>query len=904
MAFLRTPFYKRFSAKLILVSLGFVISWGMFTGRASALVSGWSDVAGAMTVDGSGNVYVTGWSWSFGGSTDIATLKYGPDGTLLWEQRLGNGYSNRGNAVAVDSGGNVYVAGKAYSPSTSSDDYIVVKYTPDGTLAWKRSYDGPGHGADEARAIGLDASGNVYVTGSSYGGASTGNDYATIKYSPLGRQLWVSRFNGGQNGDDDAYAIAVSADGYAHVTGSSYGASYSGGDLKLVGQDYLTVKYDPSGKQLWASTFNYNWGGFQQGASIALDSEGNVFITGPNWHWLSPDNGPAFTVIKYQAVDGRMLWSCDYNGPGNDWDEGIALVVDTAGAVYATGKSYGNTATGYNAFDFVTIKYSSSGVQRWVSRYNGPGNGEDDAAAIALDTQGNVLVTGQSWASGKYMDIATVKYRGTDGKELWVQRFGLAAGWDSPVSVAVDAKNNVYVAGNSVSNSTGNDYVALKYGTGGKELWVERYAGLESTSDSAAGLALDGKGNVYVTGTSYRACSAQDYATVAYSPTGRKLWAVRYNGPNNGCDEPAGIGTDSSGNIYVAGTSATSESNPWDYAAVKYRAADGVRLWARRLTLPNSQFELANAVTVNADGSVAVTGWWIKPDVSGLLNFLTVKYSAAGELLWNRSYDGPAKRADYPYAVAMDAQGKVYVAGMSENSAYDDDYAIIKYDDGGMLWAKTYNGPAKGEDWAQAVTVDGKGNIYVTGCSESTNSQDVVTIKYNAAGSRLWVNRHSVSGEIDTAGAITLDKDGNICITGDSYTDAGGTDYLTIKLDAAGKELWAKRYNGPGNGDDSALAVTADKDGNIYVTGRSMGTGSSDYATVKYSPAGTELWVKRYDGPGKGWDGAVALALDKLGNLYVTGTSYGGKATGYDYATVKYQAGNGKQLWVQRYDGK
>jgi len=99
---------------------------------------------------------------------------------------------------------------------------------------------------------------------------------------------------------------------------------------------------------------------------------------------------------------------------------------------------------------------------------------------------------------------------------------------------------------------------------------------------------------------------------------------------------------------------------------------------------------------------------------------------------------------------------------------------------------------------------------------------------------------------------------------------------------------WVARYNGPGNGWDAARAIALDNSGNIYVTGESWGSGTEyDYATVKYDSSGVEQWVARYNGPGNWWDNAYAIDLDNLGNVYVTGRSMG-SGTYYDYATIKY----------------
>src|SRR3989304_1079463 len=110
-------------------------------------------------------------------------------------------------------------------------------------------------------------------------------------------------------------------------------------------------------------------------------------------------------------------------------------------------------------------------------------------------------------------------------------------------------------------------------------------------------------------------------------------------------------------------------------------------------------------------------------------------------------------------------------------------------------------------------------------------------------------------------------------------------------------EEWVARYSGAVNDVESAAAIYVDAAGNVYVTGLSVGSGTSyDYATVKYDGNGNQLWVARYNGPGNTWDSAKAISVDAAGNVYVTGLSVG-SGTSYDYATVKYD-GNGNQLWV------
>ena len=139
-----------------------------------------------------------------------------------------------------------------------------------------------------------------------------------------------------------------------------------------------------------------------------------------------------------------QAWVARYNGPGNDYDGAVAIVCDSSGNVYVTGESVG-VETGA---DYVTIKYNSSGQEEWVARYDG-GFG-DAATAMAIDSSDNVYVTGQSWsAKTSNYDYATVKYN-TDGQEQWVSRYdGPANDYDYLTGIAVDSSGNVYVTGES-----------------------------------------------------------------------------------------------------------------------------------------------------------------------------------------------------------------------------------------------------------------------------------------------------------------------------------------------------------------------------------------------------------------------------------------------------------------------
>jgi len=414
--------------------------------------------------------------------------------------------------------------------------------------------------------------------------------------------------------------------------------------------------------------------------------------------------------------------------------------------------------------------------------------------------------------------------------------------------------------------------------------WVSRYDGPGNGTDYGTAIAVDDLGNTYVTGVSDGNGSGSDYATIKYNPDGDTLWVRRYNGPGDYTDEPYAMAVDDAGNTYITGKS-LGDGTHYDYATIKYNST-GDTLWVSRYDGPGTGADEANAIAVDDAGNVYVTGESSGPSGTGV-NFATIKYNPEGDTLWVRRYDGIGSMGDYGSAIAVDDMGNVYVTGYSFNLATSFDYVTIKYDpDGVMLWVQTYNGPASSTDMPYAMAVDGSGNIYVTGRSLGT-SYDYATVKYNPNGDTIWVRRYDGTGNgTDEASAIAVDDAGNTYVTGYSDGNGSGDDYATIKYNPDGDTLWVRRYDGPGNDDDYAWDIAVDDAGNVYVTGESSGSGTAyDYATIKYNPEGDALWIQRYDAQVADYDGGSAIAVDDMGNVYVTGYSY---STSYDYVTIKY----------------
>ncbi|MBN2379232.1 SBBP repeat-containing protein [candidate division WOR-3 bacterium] len=422
-----------------------------------------------------------------------------------------------------------------------------------------------------------------------------------------------------------------------------------------------------------------------------------------------------------------------------------------------------------------------------------------------------------------------------------------------------------------------------------KEEWVVRHDGPGNANDVATAIALDGSGNVYVTGGSGGSLDDNDYATIKYDPQGNQQWVAYYNGPGDGSDQALAIAVDSSGNSYITGWSENLSEN-LDYVTIKYNP-QGAEQWVARYNSPDNVWDFAVALAVDYSDNVYVTGF--TSYLTLYSSYTTIKYNQHGEEQWVARYEGQEGSVNEAAALAVDKMSNIYVTGLSYDSTSKPDYLTIKYNSqGSEEWVSRYDGPGHDVDKPVAVEVDDIGNVYVTGMSKNeAGGYDCATVKYSPEGQELWVARYygSVNSHDEVIGstALALDSQGNIYVAGSSEGSTSGLDYCTIKYNAQGQELWVTRYNGQGNGKDQAIALTTDSSGNVYVTGSSNSSDSTkQYTTVKYNAKGLKQWVASYNGSGNSQNQALALVVDSSDNVYVTGAS--GEILDLDYCTIKY----------------
>lgn len=679
--------------------------------------------------------------------------------------------------------------------------------------------------------------------------------------------------------------------GNIYVTGVSVTTGKSG--------DFTTIKYNPSGNVEWVVHYNGTGSDWDEAIAIALDQMGDIYVTGKS---IGLGTGVDYVTIKYNLW-GFEEWVAQYDGPVSLDDIVSSIAVDASGYVYVTGGSEGADS----GIDYATIKYSTTGNEEWVVRYNGPGNESDEATAIVVDASSNIYVTGRSRGSESNDDYATVKYN-SSGSQRWVRRFnGPNNEIDQAYDMTLDASGNVYVTGISGHKWwgwTSADYATIKYNTAGTQEWISYYDGPSNGIDLAKAIEVDQAGNVYVTGESEGIGTSDDFATIKYSPAGGELWVARYNGPENNSDGATSLVVDINGNVYVTGGSGGMWYWEWnEFATVKYNSA-GNEEWTARFSASNSNYKVANAISVDDSGNVYITGGNGDYYSNQKSDYITIKYSSSGNELLLLTYDGPGNSIDEAADMVVDNEGNIYLTGKSvDSSGNKTDYLTIKYSTTGTLeWAARYNGPADGNDRATAIAIDQLGNVYVTGESEGIGTEgDYATIKYDPSGNEMWIARYNGPGNsVDCSNDIAVDMYGNIYVTGGS--SASSSDFATIKYNATGSEEWVVRYDyyGWDYYNETATGIVVDLAGNVYVSGYQTPF-PNFYITIKYNSSGSSEWVhEHYQG-----DGPNVIALDSVGNVYVSGTEWrSGSSYIYTVFNILKYSNFGNWEWYFIYGNK
>ncbi len=481
------------------------LTWNTFLGGAG------DDSAYSIAVDGSGNVYVAGYSSATWGSPvraytsgyDGFVAKLGSSGTVLWNTFLGgSGANDFARDVALDASGNIYVAGQASATWGSPirafggglKDGFAAKLDSSGGLLWNTFLGGSGD--DESLAIAIDASDNVYVSGNSNATwgtpvrAYTGDvDAIAVKLTSAGALTW-NTFLGG-SGPDGGHSIAVDGSGNVYLAG--YSSATWGTPVRAYGGGYdmIAVELNSSGGLTWNTFLGSS--GYEVANGISLDGGGNIYLAGyGDTNWGSPVqaySGGGVGVYDAQAVRltsaGALTWNT-FMGASGVTDLGSGITVDGSGNVLISGYSNATWGTPWRAYtsgaDAFAAQLDDSGNRIWNTFLGG--GGTDFGNAVAVDA-GVVYVAGRSdatwgspvrsYTSGNDAFVAKIATAGIVTVDTTIDEnngdtSSIAALIATPGGAGISWLREAIIAANNTANDISPDEIHFSIGTGAQTI--------------------------------------------------------------------------------------------------------------------------------------------------------------------------------------------------------------------------------------------------------------------------------------------------------------------------------------------------------------------------------------------------------------------------------------------------
>ncbi|MFM7218387.1 MAG: SBBP repeat-containing protein, partial [Bacteroidota bacterium] len=774
---------------------------------------------------------------------DIYLLKYDPAGNLLWDTTWNSPASLDDGAVdmQLDGSGNVLVLGNVEPDNVpGSEDICLLKFNSNGGLLWQYVYDNlvVQSGKDEAAGMVLDASGNAYLCGRSFG-ATSDYDYITMKVNgATGAGIWTMRYdNTAVNGDDRATAICLDHVGNVLVTGRSDNGS---------NDDIRTIKYEPvNGILQWTRFYAGSLQQDDRGASLTVDGVDNVYVAGYTDVNSSTLTNYDYILLKYNSA-GTLQWSRTEAGPALQSDVPVEILAKGNSKIIVTGYSDSNADPNITDNSVWTVCYGSGGgAPLWQDRLNGTRTGGDNVPSGLLSRSSEPLFR---------------------------------------------------IVGFLENNSTQGDGLFLTYDTLGARTINRSHNGTGDYSSAFNSVRLLNPlvSQTVAAGYAYQEGQEKNALIELMTSNGQAICSYIYNGTADEDDQFNAMTVDFSlggaGMVYAAGFTKVSGQKS-DFLLVKFNPSTCDTVWTRTYNHTTNQTDrLVDVVTDNA-GNIYVTGYSdaATDDTLDNLDIVTMKYTSAGAVSWIRRYDGSGSLRDEPSKILVARNGNILVCGRTEN-AQNDDMILLRYDQttGNPVWATPaiYNSSFANDDRALSMVNDGNDNVFMCGYSQTgqgLSTDDAVVVRVNLQGALTNVYNYDGTGSgNDQALSIATDLSNNVyvAIRTDINSDPLLNDYGIAVL-SLNNQLTSTLWGTPATinssiGGDATPVALAYYGSELFLTGflEYSNPLSNDILLSQISSTGQVTWIQTYDGPAAAEDESTFMAFDSNA-IIIAGTSDG-----------------------------
>ncbi|MFN8771315.1 MAG: SBBP repeat-containing protein [Neisseriaceae bacterium] len=398
----------------------------------------------------------------------------------LWAKQVGESDGiTQGYGISADHNDNSYVTGTtdigiSGESQNGKQDYFVAKHDESGNLLWAKQVGAKG-GTTIGWGITTDQNNNSYVIGSTTLGISGRvqhgkEDYFIAKYNESGNEVWTRQIGNTDDGHTAGFGITADKNGNSYVVGTTTAGIF--GQSQHGYEDYIIVKYDESGNEVWAKQIGESKG-YSVARSVKVDKNGNSYIAGWTTVGLSGEsqNGLSdFFVTKYDK-DGKLVWAKQV-GAKNGNAEASDINISQDDNIYITGDTDTTLAESqFGTIDLFVAKYDEFGNKIMLSQH-GESGGFTRGSGIGLDSNNNVYVSGSTnidlnghpHNADSYFFVTKAD---NTGKILWDD--GSEMGYSEANGIAVTQNGNFYTIGHTDISIFGqkkrglNDYFIVKY---------------------------------------------------------------------------------------------------------------------------------------------------------------------------------------------------------------------------------------------------------------------------------------------------------------------------------------------------------------------------------------------------------------------------------------------------------
>lgn len=590
----------------------------------------------AIAIDSFDNIYITGFTDSYGaGYDDIFLLKYNVNGTLIWDEIWGTSWYDKGLDLTIDSSDDIILSGGYGEGNT---DVYTAKLNSTGDIVWDNVW-GP-NSSESGISVALDSNDDVFVVSSYL------NDFIIIKYNSTGSEK--TNWQWGTDQNDGPYEIKIDDFDNIYVLGQNITPSPRY-------MNNLLVKFNSSGYEEW----NYTWGGHYNymPSDLAIDDNNDIHTIGFTTTYGSNSDSFFWTVFNGQGGIIR-----DYITWGGGYERGYDVKTDSQNNVYVTGdtNSFGNGSN-----DIILIKYDSSGNHIWNRSWGS--THFDSGRSITFDSINNILVGGITFnnTKGEY-DVVILKFD-PDGnlisELIWGDQLSDYCG-----NIILDSNENLYFVGSTENfGAVQRDVLLVKFNSSWEYQWNITFG--TDGYDDGEGIEIDSFDNIYICGDT-DGVPPRKFVN-KYNSSGDEQWSYITGGVGSS-GTFYDIVLDENNNTYACGY----HYSLGDYDAILTKIDNnGQYVWSRTWQVnPFDDDEYAHGVALDSSNNIYIAGYVF----TGPYAIFMAKYNTSGDLVLNKIWNG--SRIDSCRGLDIDNQDQIYLAGYTDSIGEGEyDLLLVRY---------------------------------------------------------------------------------------------------------------------------------------------------------------------------------------------------------------------------------